>query len=102
MGIPYSDADMKTTVTAIAADPLAYGRAKADYEKGKITKDNLQDFSFISHHYLPQAKQDVINALSGGSNPEGELADALEYRELLKQSAGAELDAMADVLNGCP
>lgn len=102
MGIPYSDADMKTTVTAIAADPLAYGRAKADYEKGKITKDNLQDFSFISHHYLPQAKQDVINALSGGSNPEGELADALEYRELLKQSAGAELDAMADVLNGVP
>ena len=102
MGIPYSDADMKTTVTAIAADPVAYGRAKADYEKGKITKDNLQDFSFISHHYLPQAKQDVINALSGGSNPEGELADALEYRELLKQSAGAELDAMADVLNGVP
>ncbi len=101
MGIPYSDADMKTTVMAIAADPLAYSRAKADFEKGKITKENLQDFSFISHHYLPQAKQDVSKALSGKLSG-GELTDAINYRELLRQSAGAELDAMVDVLNGVP
>lgn len=102
MGRPYSDAEMKTTVMAIAADPLAYGRAKADYEKGKITKENLQDFSFISHHYLPQAKQDVTKALSGNINITDELSDVIEYRELLSQSAGAELDAMAEVLNGEP
>lgn len=102
MGFPYSDADMTTTVLAVAADPLAYSRAKADYEKGKISKDDLQDFTFITHHYLPQAKQDVIKALSGNKNGCSELSDALEYRELLRQSAGAELDAMASALNGVP
>ncbi len=102
MGRSYSDLEMQTTIIAIAADPLAYRRAKTDFEKGKISKENLQDFTFITHQYLPKAKNDIVSVLRGKSVATEELADAIEYRNLLSQSAGAELDAMADALNGIP
>ncbi|MCM1476268.1 MAG: cobaltochelatase subunit CobN, partial [Muribaculaceae bacterium] len=102
MGRPYSDSEMLTTVIAIAADPLAYSRAKADYESGKISKSNLQDFTFITHHYLPEAKKDIASILNGTGIATGQLAEAIEYRNKLRQSAGAELEAMTAALNGTP
>ena len=102
MGHPYSDSEMQSTVIAITADPLAYRRAKADFEKGKISKEELQDFNFIAHRYLPKAKKDISSVLSGSGVVSEELASAIEYRDLLRLSAGAELDAMAEALNGIP
>ena len=102
MGQPYSDAEMLTSVIAIAADPLAYSRAKADHERGKISKEELQDFTFISHNYLPRAKNDISAVMSGRKDASGELADAIKYRRLLLESAGAEIDAMVGALSGVP
>lgn len=102
MGEPYSDREMFASVIAMAADPLAYSRAKADQESGKISKDNLQDFNFISHHYLPQSKRDIMVALQRGHAIDNDVAPALEYRQLLTESAGAEIDAMVGALSGVP
>ncbi|MCM1218405.1 MAG: cobaltochelatase subunit CobN [Lachnospiraceae bacterium] len=102
MGIPYSDSDMLTSVLAMAADPLAYKRAKADYENGIISKKNLQDFTFVSHHYLPKAKKDIASALAGATDASGQTSEAISYRSLLRESAGAEIDAMVRALDGVP
>lgn len=101
MGEPYSRRDMTTSVLAICADKLAYARAKADYGKGKINKESLQDFMYVSHHYLPAAKRDVERVLSGLPGDSASL-EALEYRRLLTESAGAEIDAMTGALSGVP
>lgn len=103
MGEPYSTRDMATSVLAICADKLAYATAKKDYERGKITKDNLQNFTFISHHYLPKAKKEILNQLNGKSiSPVDNTGNALEYRRLLTESAGAEINSMINALNGIP
>lgn len=103
MGEPYSSKDMTTSVLAITADELAYSRARKDYDECKISKEYLQDFTFVSHHYLPDAKRYLSGILEGSKSAtdyEGE--KALETRQLLKASAGAEIDAMVDALNGIP
>ncbi|MDE7345496.1 MAG: cobaltochelatase subunit CobN, partial [Muribaculaceae bacterium] len=102
MGEPYSSEDMTTSVLAITADRLAYGRAKKDFEKGKISKESLQDFTFISHHYLPEARKHLSQVLAGNIPESRNDDDALEVRRLLKASAGAEIDAMVNALNGIP
>ena len=94
---------MITSVLAITADELAYRRARKDYEKGKISKESLQDFTFISHRYLPDAKRYLSGILEGSiSSAKDEGEKALEVRQLLKTSAGAEIDAMVNALNGIP
>lgn len=103
MGEPYSQADMTTSVLAICADKLAYATAKNDFEEGKISKEEIQDFTFISHHYLPAAKRAILNRLTGNNQPYDEKnIDPLEYRQLLIESAGAEINSMVDVLSGIP
>lgn len=103
MGESYSPKDMITSVLAITADELAYRRARKDYEKGKISKESLQDFTFISHRYLPDAKRYLSGILEGSiSSAKDEGEKALEVRQLLKTSAGAEIDAMVNALNGIP
>ena len=57
MNEPYSDRDLLTTTLAVAADPLAYETARKDRDKGKITTEQLQDFTYIAHHYLPAARK---------------------------------------------
>lgn len=103
MGEPYSPADMATSVIAICADRLAYATAKRDFEQGKITEEQLQDFTFISHRYLPGAKRDIMNQLNGkGMASPDDVSDALECRRLLTESAGAEINSMLGALNGEP
>ena len=103
MGRPYSAGDMETTVLAIAADGLAYDRAKRDCEKGRIGKKDLLEHSFIAHHYLPKAREDIRRALCQGvATDEEGISSALRYRNLLQCSAGAEMDAMIGLLSGVP
>lgn len=103
MGEAYSDEDMMSTVLAIMADKLAYDMAKKDFEDGLIDKEELQDFAFVSHHYLSGAKNGIKKALKYGDNSMSpELISAVECRRLLIESAGAELDAMVGALDGVP
>ena len=103
MGRPYSGGDMETSVLAMTADRLAYDRAKRDCDEGKIDKRNLTEHTFIAHHYLPGAREDIRKALhSGIATDEEGLESALRYRDLLQSSAGAEMDAMIGLLSGVP
>lgn len=104
MGEPYSSQDLLTTTLAIAADPLAYEMAKRDREKGKITTEQLQDFAYIAHRYLPTAKKRLTALLQQPpkdmASVETELLPALRYRERLLASTANEFNAMLRALNG--
>lgn len=103
MGEPYSAKDMVTSVLAMTADELAYTRARKDFEKGLISKESLQDFTFISHHYLSEAKRYLSQVLAGTvTAPQTEGENAIEVRRLLNVSAGADIDAMVNALRGIP
>lgn len=103
MGESYSSADMKTSVLAVCADKHAYEKAKNDFDRGKITKEELQDFTFIAHNYLPLAKKEITDCVDGKcGKSSNDVAEALEYRRLLTESAGAEINSMVNALNGIP
>lgn len=90
MNEPYSDRDLLTTTLAVAADPLAYETARKDRDKGKITTEQLQDFTYIAHHYLPAARKRLTALLQNlpkdTASVAPELRPALLYREQLLAS----------------
>ncbi|MCM1521189.1 MAG: cobaltochelatase subunit CobN [Muribaculaceae bacterium] len=93
MGEPYSDKDMQSTLKAMTLDKIAYGMARDDFKNGLISRDNLNDISFVRHHYHRQAEKEI----SDGNNDEVD-----EYRRLLMSSAGAEIESMIGALSGRP
>jgi len=103
MGVPYSPTDMLASVTAVCADKLAYATAKRDAERGKIKKEDLRDYAFIAHNYLPGAKKEIMAQLNGKNvSADGDELNAVECRRLLTESAGAEINSMVNALNGIP
>lgn len=104
MGVPYSSEELMTTTMAVAADPLAYEQAKRDRDKGKITTEQLQDFSYIAHHYLPTAKARIKTMLQNPPKDTSlvakDLQPALLYRQQLVASTTNEFDAMVNALAG--
>jgi len=106
MGRPYDNTDINNTVLAIAADKLAYERARKDRDNGKISTSQLQDRTFTAHHYIDAARSDISRLLA--MNPtdtarlEPALADAIAYRDALTESPTKEFDAMTGALDGMP
>ncbi|MDR0714510.1 MAG: cobaltochelatase subunit CobN [Bacteroidales bacterium] len=104
LGEPYAPRDLSTTVIAVGADPLAYSMAKRDRDEGKITTEALQDFNYVTHHYLPLAKKRLHALLRELPKDTGRLTpdlhDALRYRERMLASPQEELSAMVRALNG--
>lgn len=104
MGEPYSERDLLQTTLAVSADALAYETAKADRDKGKITTEQLQDFTYIAHHYLPTAKKRLTAMLQNPPRDTAAIAPdlrpALRYREQLIASTANEFNAMVRGLNG--
>ncbi|MDD4114444.1 MAG: cobaltochelatase subunit CobN [Massilibacteroides sp.] len=104
LGQAYSPRDLITTTMAVSADELAYELAQADRDKGEISTDQLQNFAFVSHQYLPKAKNILMYILK---NPPKDTTvlhnatkNALMYKELLQLSPKNELNAMVRGLNG--
>lgn len=104
LGQAYSTRDLISTTMAMSVDELAYELAKADREKGKISTEQLQDFAFVSHRYLPEAKNILTPVLQ---NPPADttgmysaVKNALKYKGQLRYSSQNELDAMIEGLNG--
>lgn len=102
MGHPYGDADMTTTLVAIMADKIAYGRACKDFDAHKITEKQLHDFEFIRHNYLPGARRTVISVSKSGRDGSVEAEEILKYKDLLSRSPRCEFDAMIGALSGHP
>lgn len=104
LGEPYSERDLLTTTLAVCADPLAYETARRDRDKGKITTEQLKDFTYIAHHYLPQAKRRLTALLQNPpkdtTSVAVELRPALRYRKELIRSTSQELSAMIRALDG--
>lgn len=104
LGETYSPRDLITTTLAVSADPLAYEYAKRDRDAGKISTEDLQDFGFVAHHYLPAAKkllkQVLENPPRDTTSINKDVKDALRYKELLTFSTKNEFDAMLRGLNG--
>jgi len=104
MGETYSNRDLLTTTLAVAADPLAYETAKQDRDKGKITTEQLQDYTYIAHHYLLAAQRRLTVLLQNPPEDTAtvapELRPALRYREQLLASTACEFDTMLHALNG--
>ncbi len=90
MGQPYSDHDLLNTTLAICADPVAYDMARKDRDAGRITTQQLQDYAFVAHRYLPQARKEIANGRHG--------ADSI--RSLLLRSTRDEFANMVRALNG--
>ena len=104
LGSPYNSQELNQTVIAMAADPLAFETARKDLQRGKITNKQLQDGTFIAHHYLPQARQRLTAMLN---NPPSDstilpvdLRAAWGFRKQLIQAADEEVNSMIDALNG--
>ncbi len=104
IGEPYSERDLLQTTLAVSADALAYETAKADRDKGRITTEQLQDFTYIAHHYLPTAKKRLTALLQKPLQDTAAIAPdlrpALRYREQLIASTANEFNAMVRGLNG--
>ena len=104
MGRPYSAEDLLQTTLAISADEVAYETAKRDRDQGRITTEQLQDYAYIAHHYLPAARRDLTAMLrravpdTAGTAPA--FKAAAEYRDLLLHSTQNELNAMMKALSG--
>jgi cobaltochelatase CobN len=104
LGEKYADRDLATTTMAVSVDPLAYEMAKRDCDKGEITAEQLHDFTFITHYYLPVARKKLADFLARPSGDlsavESDLKDAALYRQQLQRSTGNEMEAMLRALNG--
>lgn len=104
MGQPYSAADLTNTTIAITADELAYQTARHDEQKGKISSNELKNYTYIAHHYLPTAQKRLkallLNPPSDTSVVSPELRTALRYRSLLIASTANEFNSMIKGLKG--
>lgn len=104
LGQEYSARDLVTTTMAVSADELAYELARADRDKETITTEQLQDFGFVAHRYLPKAKAMLMPVLM---NPPKDtvnlhigIRNALKYKRLLQQSSRNEHTSMLRGLDG--
>ena len=101
LGVPYSGADMQATLVAIAADKIAYQRARRDREAGKITATQLHDATFVRHHYYKDARHTVELAAKGIiTDEDGRMVE--EYHRQLLHSPEAELRTMLGAMSGIP
>lgn len=100
LGVPYASDALRSSVRAICADKIAYNAARRDRDAGKITSEQLQNMRFVSHNYLPEAKNSVDRALNGNCSDSGELSMVAEYRDLLLASSRAEIASLLRCLNG--
>lgn len=91
LGKPYSKDELQNTVLAMSADQLAYDMA---------VKEGSKD----SKRYLQEATRQIKEVLDNPSvkadNLQGELQNALHYKQGLLKSTVNELDAMVNALNG--
>ena len=89
MGQPYTDEQLRQTILAMNADPLAYDMARKDQRQGRITDKQARDYAYVAHHYLPKARQQVLSTYRTS-----------EEASLILRSTKTEFDNMIRALNG--
>ena len=66
MGVPYDDKDIRTSVFAMTADPIAYSLLSLDKMRGKARPDAEKHKSTFNSRYLVPV-QNLVNQLLNGS-----------------------------------
>ena len=65
LGTPYSDTNLNNTTRLMSIDPIRYSLAMIDVARGKISIDDVDNLSFISHNYGAKADKLIQKSLSG-------------------------------------
>ncbi|MGN0222257.1 MAG: cobaltochelatase subunit CobN [Prevotella sp.] len=65
MGVPYDEADIRTSVYAMATDPIAYGLLAVDKLKGRAKADVEKHKQQFNSLYMTKAKAQVASLLGG-------------------------------------
>lgn len=64
-GIPFAKDKIRSTVLAMASDPIGYSRAALDRMRGKLSEENYARQTYLTDHYLAPAKRLVGEILDG-------------------------------------
>ena len=67
MGIPYTDADIRTSVYAMATDPIAYGMYTVDKLKKRAKEGMDKHKQLFDQTYMSRARQTVTSLLNSKS-----------------------------------
>ena len=59
LGQPFTGEDIRSTVIAMCAEPLAYSFARLDKQKGRITSEQFSDNVYVNRHYVANARKQV-------------------------------------------
>lgn len=70
IGTPYLEEKTAETAELMALDPIAFGLAELDAEKGKITAKQATDLSYVSHRYRHIAQKIIKEILRVGNENE--------------------------------
>ncbi len=65
MGVPYSNEDIRTSVYAMATDPIAYGMLAVDKQKGRAQAGVEKHKQLFDRLYLSKARNTVTQLLGG-------------------------------------
>lgn len=66
LGQPFSEDDIRSTVVAMCAEPLAYSLARLDRLNGRITPEQFEDQVYVARYYLQDARRRVEELLDSG------------------------------------
>ncbi|MEA3489803.1 MAG: cobaltochelatase subunit CobN [Candidatus Omnitrophota bacterium] len=100
LGEDYEDVNAYETVRLMAIDPLAYSMAKVDLNKGKITRERIDDAHFFDMAYRQKAFGIIDAVLKEGKAPETYLSedDAEELGKWDKSHPKEETDFIAGMI----
>lgn len=75
-GERYSPEKIRSTVSAMSADPIAYSLSALDKQRGKVSEKQLKSKAFFTQQYLDPAK-DLVNQVLAGRTVNDELVCAV-------------------------
>lgn len=67
MGVPYDEADIQTSVYAMATDPIAYGLLGVDKQKGRVSANIEKHKQSFDRLYRNKARAEVGRLLTGSA-----------------------------------
>lgn len=65
LGVPYPEHKLTETAELMAIDAIAFNLSKLDVERKKITQEQAESTSFVSHNYKPKALRIIRRSMSG-------------------------------------
>lgn len=81
LGVPYPKHKLEETTELMTVDAVAFNLAKIDVERKKISIQQAENASFVSHEYSPKARQIIRRSMSG-KGLEPIIASVLTSKEL--------------------